>query len=170
MVHVCQPEMPATEKIGLSSYGPKVVSLCQARGRATAHRLTELRLHLHLTQCINQMVLESQPPHQSVNLLFTITNSNDKLTIWLGSWLSKPIQLIHCVRSSCKSVRERQRRWQRVSPAHPVSEAAPPTHHCLHFSLKVNLSFIKSQQRPPSLAEQLQCSGGLGALLDVSDT
>ena len=26
----------------------------------------------HLTQCINQMVLESQLPHKIVNLLFTI--------------------------------------------------------------------------------------------------
>jgi hypothetical protein len=31
---------------------------------------------LHLTNCINQMVLESQFPHKIVNLLFTITNNN----------------------------------------------------------------------------------------------
>jgi hypothetical protein len=30
--------------------------------------------HFYLTQCIKQMVLESQAPHKTVNLLFTITN------------------------------------------------------------------------------------------------
>ena len=29
----------------------------------------------HLKECINQMVLESQPPPQNVNLWFTVTNS-----------------------------------------------------------------------------------------------
>ena len=32
-----------------------------------------LVLHLYLTQCINQMVLESQPPHKIGNLL-SVTN------------------------------------------------------------------------------------------------
>ena len=30
---------------------------------------------------INQMVLESKLPHKIVNFLFTVTNSNNKLTV-----------------------------------------------------------------------------------------
>ena len=36
-----------------------------------------------LTKCINWMVLESQLPHKIVNVLFTITNQNNMLTILL---------------------------------------------------------------------------------------
>ena len=32
-------------------------------------------------KCMNQMVLESQLPHKFVNLMFTITNYNKKLTV-----------------------------------------------------------------------------------------
>ena len=34
----------------------------------------------YLTECIYQLVLESQVPHKTVNLLFTIPNENIKLT------------------------------------------------------------------------------------------
>ena len=34
------------------------------------------RSRVYLTECIYQLVLESQIPHTLVNLLFTITNSN----------------------------------------------------------------------------------------------
>ena len=36
--------------------------------------LCALRRGNYLTQCIHQLVLESQLPHRIVNLLFTITN------------------------------------------------------------------------------------------------
>ena len=45
------------------------------------------------------MVLKSQLPDNIVNLLFTITNQDNKLTVLWGSWLSKNIRLINCVRS-----------------------------------------------------------------------
>jgi len=35
----------------------------------------------YLTECINQMLRESQLPHKTVNSLFTITCSNDEVTI-----------------------------------------------------------------------------------------
>jgi hypothetical protein len=40
---------------------------------------------IHLTECVNRMVLESQLPHKIVNLLFTITNQDNKLTILWGT-------------------------------------------------------------------------------------
>ena len=40
---------------------------------------------LYLTECIYWLALESQPPHKIVNLLFTITGENVKLTILWGS-------------------------------------------------------------------------------------
>ena len=46
-------------------------------------------MHLYLTDCIYELVLESQLPHRIVNLLFTITNQNIQLTILWGSWLSR---------------------------------------------------------------------------------
>ena len=52
----------------------------------------------HLTECINQMVSESQLPHKIVNLLFTSTNLNNNLMILWGIWLSETIWLIHSVR------------------------------------------------------------------------
>ena len=39
----------------------------------------------YLTECIYSLVLESQLTHKIVNLLFTITNSNIKLTVLWGS-------------------------------------------------------------------------------------
>jgi len=39
-------------------------------------------------ECIHQLVLESQLPHEIVNLLFTIPNHNIKLTVLWGSWFS----------------------------------------------------------------------------------
>ena len=42
-----------------------------------------------ISQCIHSMVLESQLPHKTVNLLLTITTRNNKLTILWGFWLSK---------------------------------------------------------------------------------
>ena len=44
------------------------------------------------------MGLESQLPHKIVNLLFTITDWNNKMTILSGSWLSKAILWMHSVR------------------------------------------------------------------------
>jgi len=41
-------------------------------------------LSTYLAQCITQMLLESQPPHEIVNLLFTITNYNNRLAVLLG--------------------------------------------------------------------------------------
>ena len=42
-------------------------------------------LEFHLTECINQMVLQGQLPHKIVNLLITVTKQNHKLTILWGS-------------------------------------------------------------------------------------
>jgi hypothetical protein len=39
----------------------------------------------YLTECINQMVLESQLPHTIVNLLSYLVIENNKLTILFGS-------------------------------------------------------------------------------------
>ena len=39
----------------------------------------------YLTKCIYQLALEIHLPHKIVNLLFTITNSNTKLTVLWGS-------------------------------------------------------------------------------------
>ena len=52
----------------------------------------------HLTEFINEMIIDSQLPHKIVNLLFIITYWNNKLTVLWGSWLSKTIELIHSVR------------------------------------------------------------------------
>ena len=52
-------------------------------GRYT-HQYLESR-HPYLTERFNQMVLESQLPQNIFNLLFTITNQNNKLTVLLGS-------------------------------------------------------------------------------------
>ena len=38
----------------------------------------------YLTQCINQMGLESDIPHTIVNLLFQLVIVNNKLKIWWG--------------------------------------------------------------------------------------
>ena len=39
---------------------------------------------LHITECIDSMVLEGQLPHKIVNLLFTVANSHSKLTALWG--------------------------------------------------------------------------------------
>ena len=36
----------------------------------------------HITECIAYVVLESQLPHKILNLLFTITNKNNKSILW----------------------------------------------------------------------------------------
>ena len=38
----------------------------------------------HLTEGIYQLVVESKLPHKTVNLFFTFTNQNNKLTILWG--------------------------------------------------------------------------------------
>ena len=38
----------------------------------------------YLTQCIHQLVLESQLPHKTVNLMFELVTVNNKLTICGG--------------------------------------------------------------------------------------
>ena len=43
-----------------------------------------VRLLAYLTECIYQLVLESQLPHKLVNLLFTITYQNIKLMVSWG--------------------------------------------------------------------------------------
>jgi hypothetical protein len=43
----------------------------------------------YLTQCINSMVLESQPPDKIVNMLFQLVTVNNKFTIFGGSCNSK---------------------------------------------------------------------------------
>jgi len=55
-------------------------------------------LRPYLTERIYQLVLESTLPHKIFNSSFTISVEDIKLTILWGSWLSKPIQFIHCVR------------------------------------------------------------------------
>ena len=45
----------------------------------------------HLTECVHQLVLESQLPHKTVNLLLTITNQDDNLTVLWGIRRSKTI-------------------------------------------------------------------------------
>ena len=58
----------------------------RARQAAVQQPLHHSPFHLYITQCINQMVGESQPPHKIVNLLAIV---NSKLTILWGNWLSK---------------------------------------------------------------------------------
>jgi len=45
--------------------------------------------HPYLAKCVYQSVLESHPPHKIVNILRSISIRNIKLTVLLGSWLSK---------------------------------------------------------------------------------
>ena len=47
-------------------------------------QLDTLGARSHLTECINQMVLESQLPHNLVNLFFTITTENNISTVLGG--------------------------------------------------------------------------------------
>ena len=52
--------------------------------------MSDVHLHhdcesFYLTECINQMVLESQLHHKIVHLLFTTTNQNDKSTVFWGN-------------------------------------------------------------------------------------
>ena len=42
-------------------------------------------LRVHLTECMNSLVLESQPPHKVVNLSFTIADLNNKFEVLWGS-------------------------------------------------------------------------------------
>ena len=42
-------------------------------------------LQVYLTECIYQLVLESQLPHKTVNLIFSSVIVNNKLTILWGS-------------------------------------------------------------------------------------
>ena len=42
-------------------------------------------IRTHLTECTIQMVLESHIPRKIENLLFTITNQNNELTVLWGS-------------------------------------------------------------------------------------
>ena len=51
----------------------------------SAKRGVRIQGRAHLTECFNFMVLESQLPHQIVNLLFTGNELNIKLTIFGGS-------------------------------------------------------------------------------------
>ena len=51
------------------------------------HRQPQLPAHArtsYLTQCIGQMVAESQLRHEIVNLLFTMTDYNNAVTILWG--------------------------------------------------------------------------------------
>ena len=43
--------------------------------------VVRLALAFHLTLCINQMILESHPPHQIVDLKFIITDWSIKWTV-----------------------------------------------------------------------------------------
>ena len=56
-----------------------------ARQRVVHSLLREEGPRIHLTSLINLMVSESQPPHKIVNLLFTITNEDKKLTVLRGT-------------------------------------------------------------------------------------
>ena len=47
------------------------------------------QVQIHLTECVNSLVLESHLPHKIVNLSFTIAYQNIKLTVLWGSRLSK---------------------------------------------------------------------------------
>ena len=44
----------------------------------------------YLTRSINQMVLENQLPHKTVNLVFKLVIVQNKLTIWGGVDFLKP--------------------------------------------------------------------------------
>ena len=44
-----------------------------------------MRVLIYLTECIDQLVLESQLSHEFVNLLFTNTDLNIQLTVLWGS-------------------------------------------------------------------------------------
>ena len=58
---------------------PGLSSVCHIRSTAV------VRLRFYLTLCIYQLLLESQLPPKIVNLLFTITHQNAKLTILWGN-------------------------------------------------------------------------------------
>ena len=58
-----------------------------AHAKVSLYTLVVLHLYhgAYLTHCINYMVSERQLPHKTVNLSFTVPNSNKKTTILVGS-------------------------------------------------------------------------------------
>ena len=62
-----------------------------ARNRATDFNNQQPHNRPHLTQCTDQMVLESELPHKIVNLWFTISCLYNKLTFFCVGVLSKII-------------------------------------------------------------------------------
>ena len=62
-------------------YGGKT---CPARSSVET-ALNPRLVRMYLTECIYQLVLESQLPHKIVNMLFTITYQMIKLTVLWGS-------------------------------------------------------------------------------------
>ena len=64
---------------------PVPTRICAASVCCRCARAMRLPYQSHLTECIYQLVLESQLPHKIVNLLFTITSCNIKLTVLWGS-------------------------------------------------------------------------------------
>ena len=67
---------------GCRVQGAGVASEPPARKKAYAFTCVGIS---YLTQCINSMVLESQPSPKIENLLVTITDENNNLTILWGS-------------------------------------------------------------------------------------
>ena len=53
-------------------------------GDACTIRKKAMQLHVYLTQCVDQMVLESQLPHKIVSILFKLATVNKRLTILWG--------------------------------------------------------------------------------------
>ena len=64
---------PANLNVKVDGFGTNIVNF------------EPLVFRFYLTQCINQMVLESQLPPKNVNLWFQLVTVNNKLTILWGS-------------------------------------------------------------------------------------
>ena len=52
--------------------------------KVSLHQAASEQMQIDLTECINQMVLESQIPRNIAIVLFMITSSNSKLTFFVG--------------------------------------------------------------------------------------
>ena len=77
-------------EVHVTKIAPQKAQKLIAWGKLTFdERFVVHRVEVYLTQCIDWWVLESQLPHKNVNLISWLGIVNNRLTILLGSWLSK---------------------------------------------------------------------------------
>ena len=75
-------------------------------------RVSGWQVRVYLTQCVDWMVLESQTPHKTVDLLFksVIHVVSNNLTILWEGWLSKPLNY-DILRGVCASAAGQPDKW-----------------------------------------------------------